>query len=619
MRWKLFICLALTVATLMVYWPVGSHEFINYDDAQYVTDNSHVTTGLTRDNIVWAFTATHEANWHPLTWLSHMADCELYGLNPTGHHLTSLFLHLLNALLLFLLLTRMTGALWRSAFVAALFALHPLHVESVAWVAERKDVLSALFWMLTLLAYTGYVARPARWKYLLALCAFAFGLMAKPMLVTLPFVLLLLDYWPLGRIRNGKAAEIPPQAGSARIYFIQTKSIPRLIWEKVPFIVLSVVSSVITIIAQHKDGAVASTIELSLPRRVGNALVSYADYIGKMIWPHRLAVFYPFPLSLPLWKVAGSTVLLVGLSITVFRARRRAPWFMVGWLWFVGTLVPVIGLVQVGFQSMADRYTYLPLIGLFIVIAWGFPDLLRGWRHQHIALVLSAVLVLSGLASYTRRQLDNWKDSVTLFTHALQVTSSNFTAQYNLGSALERLGKYNEAVPHLTMAIRLRPDVAGTYYILGNVLYYQGKLDEAVSHYQWAIRIKPSYGYAHNNLGVALVRQGKLEEAINHYAEALRINPSDAEARQNLNNCLKEIIGVMEIIGVIIGVKPTQLTKHLLYDKVLPKLGKAKENEDGQTAANRISGCLLSCHFKRERAQRRIQKPERPRAVFVVP
>ncbi len=383
MRREILICLFLVLATLTVYWQVGNYEFVNFDDDKYIIENFHVQKGLTRDSVIWAFTATHVSNWHPLTWLSHMLDFQLYGLNPSGHHLTNVFFHLVNTLLLFLVLKLMTGALWRSGLVAALFAVHPLHVESVVWVAERKDVLSTLFWMLTLWAYLGYTKRPGVKRYLVILLAFALGLMAKPMLVTLPFVLLLLDYWPLKRIELGQSAiGLPAASQPSTIANKPGAQAFRLLLEKTPMFVLAAVSSVVTFIVQKSGGAVGALETYPFKIRMANALLSYVIYLKKMIWPQNLAVFYPHPgQSLPMWQAAGAGLLLVVVSIAVIRAGRRYPYLPVGWLWYVGTLVPVIGLVQVGDQAMADRYTYVSLIGLFIVVAWGVPDVARSWRY----------------------------------------------------------------------------------------------------------------------------------------------------------------------------------------------------------------------------------------------
>ncbi len=460
MRRELIVCLLLLSVTLAVYWQIGDHQFTNYDDTLYVTDNPHVKPGLAGGSVIWAFTATEEANWHPLTWLSHMVDCQLFGLRPRGHFLTSLFLHLANVLLLFAVLKRMTGALWRSAFVSALFALHPLHVESVAWVAERKDVLSTLFWLLTMLAYARYVERPTRARYVLTLVAFTLGLMAKPMLVTLPFVLLLLDYWPLDRMAYGGKGDDPPKRTRKRTHSCEQRlPLSRLVWEKIPFFALAAISSVVTFSFQQRAGAMADMEIFPLSSRIANALVSYLRYMGKIIWPSDLAVLYPHPgTSLPLWWGAAAGLALLGLSILVVLVIRRRPYLAVGWLWYVGTLVPVIGLVQVGVQAYADRYTYVPLIGLFIMIAWGVPDLVGRWAQTRTVLAVLAATALAALTACTWIQLGYWKDSVSLFTHTLQVTTKNYVAHNNLGNALADRGEVEAAISQYTEALRIKPD-----------------------------------------------------------------------------------------------------------------------------------------------------------------
>ena len=534
---SIFIGLFLTVATLVVFWQVHNHEFINYDDNLYITENDQVQKGLSRESVVWAFTTTHAANWHPLTWLSHMVDFQLYGLNPKGHHLTNVFFHLLNTLLLFFVLQRMTGSIWRSGFVAALFALHPLHVESVAWVAERKDVLSTLFWLLTIWAYNWYVERPRRTRYLLTLLTFALGLMAKPMLVTLPFVLLLLDYWPLERFRVEQTGS--NTTATSRALKTQRSSFPLLLWEKTPFFALTAVSGVVTLFAQKSGGALGAMDIYPVKIRIANTLVSYVSYIGKMIWPQNLAVFYPHPgQSLTVWQAAFAGLLLVVVSVVVIRARRRYPYLLVGWLWYVGTLVPVIGLVQVGMQAMADRYTYVPLIGLFIAIAWGAPDLLAKWRYRRAIITTSVGIVLSAMTICTWLQVQHWKSSITLFEHALQVTSKNHVAHNNLGNTLEQQGKIDEAIHHLSKALELKPDFAGAHNNLGNALAKQGNFNGAVAHFSKAIQLKPDFAGAHLNLGNALEQQDRVGEAIFHFARALQLKPDFAEAYYNMGNVM---------------------------------------------------------------------------------
>ncbi|MBC8198731.1 MAG: tetratricopeptide repeat protein [Desulfobacteraceae bacterium] len=523
------VCLFLALTVLAVYWQVGNHEFVNYDDRDYITENQHVQAGLTLKSIAWAFTSTHASNWHPLTWLSHMLDCQVYGLNSGGHHFTSVFFHILNSILLFLVFKRMTGAFWESAFVAALFAVHPLHVESVAWVAERKDVLSTFFWMLTMGAYILYIQNPGIKKYLLTVLLFALGLMAKPMLITLPFVLLLLDYWPLGRL-NKRSHAFP------------------LLWEKIPLFVLAAASSIVTFFVQQSGGAVRSLDALPLFVRISNALVSYISYIVKMILPHNMAILYPHPKDFSIWQVAGACLLLVFISFMAVKTFKRRPYFLVGWLWYLGTLVPVIGLVQVGSQSMADRYTYVPLTGIFIIIAWGISDLAARWRYKKEGLAAATAVFLSVLMVITWFQVRHWTNSITLFKHAINVTANNSVAHNNLGVAFADQGKIAEAIKHYTETLRIRPSYANAHNNIGNALADQGKISEAIKHYIEALRIRPDFAKAHNNIGNALADQGKISEAIKHYIEALRIRPDFAKAHNNIGNALADQGKISEAI-----------------------------------------------------------------------
>jgi Flp pilus assembly protein TadD len=519
---------------------MGDHEFNNYDDKLYITENPHALAGWTSDGVMWAFTATHASNWHPLTWLSHLLDCELYGLNPKGHLFTNVLLHIVNTVLLFLLLRRMTGALWRSGFVAALFALHPLHVESVAWVAERKDVLSTLFWILTIWTYVRYVERPGTKRYLPILLSFALGLMAKPMLVTLPFVLLLLDYWPLERFRVGQLdGNKEVTKGIFSDLREQRSLVFSLLWEKVPLFVLTVASSLVTFFAQKAGGSVGTWESYPLKIRIANALVSYLKYIGKMIWPQNLAVFYPHAgASLPMWQIVGAGVLLVSITVLAIRAAPRRPYLAVGWLWYLGTLIPVMGLLQVGAQAMADRYTYVPLIGLFIMIAWGVSELAMRWKYGRIALAISSCVLLLGLMSTSWAQVRHWKNSITLFEHALKVTKNNYIAHNNLGAALEKQGKIEDATVHYIEALRIKPYFADPLNNLGFILLEQGRNAEAISHFSRALQVRPNFAEAHNNLGVALDGMGRTDEATTHYSMALKIKPDFAEVYNNLGLAL---------------------------------------------------------------------------------
>ncbi len=616
----------LALITVAVYLPVIELSFVTFDDTHYVTNNPKVQAGLSWDSIRWAFTRAHAANWHPLTWLSHMLDCELYGLKPAGHHLTNLLLHTANTLLLFGLLKRLTGAFWRSALVAALFALHPLHVESVAWVAERKDVLSTLFFMLTLWAYVLYaggrsvntesgikssasrirhpessLARPASHPrspifYLLSLLFFALGLMSKPMLVTLPCVLLLLDYWPLRRV------QLKTQDAGLKTAF-------PLLLEKIPYFALSAASCVITLIAQRQGGAVAAlegTSGVSLESRIINMPISYVWYLAKLVWPSDLAVIYPYVREWPLPQVLLATALLVVMTGLVLWHGPRLAYLATGWFWFLGTLVPVIGLVKVGTQSIADRYTYIPAIGLFIAFAWGLADLTASWPKRAVPLAVGATTVLAACALTVGVQLRYWVGSETLFRHALAATRNNYMAannlgyyfaehgefelakayyrrsmdfaptyagarnnlgtalvqekkyaeavavfedalrlnprsadiESNLGAALNYLDKADEAIAHLRSAIQLDPEHAMAHYHMGNALLQKEQFAEAADEFRLAAQLNPRSAGAYNNLGLVLVRQGKLDEAVEAFAVALRLEPNNALTHYHLATTL---------------------------------------------------------------------------------
>jgi protein O-mannosyl-transferase len=515
------VAILLVGATVAAYWPVTGHPFLAYDDDFYVANNPQVAGGLSWQAAKWAFGTFHEANWHPLTWLSHQLDVTLFGLRAGAHHLTNVLFHGVNILLLFLLLLRLTGAFWRAACVAALFALHPLHVESVAWVAERKDLLCAFFVLLTLLVYQHYVCKKSRSSYALALLLFACALLAKPMAVTLPFLLLLLDYWPLARTER--------QGTNPRL----------LVAEKLPFLVLALASTVVTVIAQRAGGAVISLVKVGAGQRLANAAVSAIAYLLKTAWPADLAPLYPFTLHLPPWKVWVATILLAAMVGFALRQRRRL-YCAFGLFWYLGMLVPVSGLVQVGQQGMADRYTYLPLVGIFIVLVWGANDLLSGWRcrQELLGTIALGVVLLCGMAA--RHQVGYWRSSETLFRHTLAVTTDNYVMHHNLAVLLENEGRIGEALQEHEEALALRPTRAESHYFLANALLRQGLTGEAVARYRLALQINPDYADAHNNMGAALSLYGQRAEAIAHYREALRLNPADDKARANLKSMLDE-------------------------------------------------------------------------------
>jgi tetratricopeptide (TPR) repeat protein len=513
------ICLVLILATLIAYEPLRHNGFVEYDDNDYVVKNPHVYTGLTPGNVKWAFTSFHASNWHPLTWLSHMLDCELFGLNPYWHHLTNLLLHIMNTLLLFWILKKITSLVWPSAIVAALFALHPMHVESVAWVSERKDMLSGLFWMITMAAYVWYAERPCMGRYLLVFLSLGLGLMAKPMLVTLPFVLLLLDYWPLDRLSAKQ-----PDAANVRYQ----KSTPlRLVAEKIPLFILAIGSSVITCIVQIGYGTEVLA-DLPLKLRTANAFVSYVSYITKMIYPARLAALYPYPYpydSFPVWQSIVSCVLLIVIFLSVVYLARRYRHLAVGWLWYFGTLVPVIGLVQVGAQAMADRYSYIPSIGLFIMVSFSGYLVSYKHRYQKILLGVFAGLVLVVLLFCTRTQVRYWQNGLTLFGRAIAVTKNNYLMQDNYGCALLKNNQPQEAVRHFHEAIRLYPLHAEAHNNLGVAYCQLGRYEEAKEACKEAIKTEPDYTDAYYNLGVAYGKLGRWDEAIEACKQAIRIKP----------------------------------------------------------------------------------------------
>jgi tetratricopeptide (TPR) repeat protein len=507
-----FVCVILVVMVAAVFSGALNCGFVDYDDHVYVVSNPEVQHGLTGRSLEWAFTTGAASNWHPLTWLSHTFDVALYGLKPAGHHLTSLALHAANSVLLLLVLLRMTGAFWRSAFVAAMFALHPLRVESVVWVSERKDVLSGFFWLWSVWAYARYAAGETKVKYFyeVSVFCFALGLMAKPMVVTLPFLLLLLDFWPLGRQKEG---------------------VGKLLVEKIPFFILAAGSSVVTYLVQQKGGSVSYVLPLG--GRLANAAVSYARYLGKTFWPVNLSVLYPHPGHWPAGEVVAAVVFLAVMTGLVAWRAGKQPYLVVGWFWFLGMLVPAIGLVQVGLQSMADRYTYLPLTGIFIMVAWGANDWLGGWRFGRWMLGILGGGAVVACAALTVRQTGYWRDTQTLFTHAVKVTERNYLAYNNLGYFLSNQGKSAEAMGYFQSSLAINPDYEEARNNLGFALAGQGRYQEAAEQYQAALRINPRLTEAHNNLGIALAALGRGAEAMREYQTALEENPRHAEAHNN--------------------------------------------------------------------------------------
>jgi protein O-mannosyl-transferase len=529
---KVIICLILAGAVLAAYWQVSGYDFINFDDPTYVVDNRMIRQGITLEGVKWAFSSVYASNWHPLTWVSHMLDVELFGLDPGKHHLTNVFFHMLNSVLLFLVLFGMTGMQWRSAVVAALFALHPLHVESVAWVSERKDVLSSFFWILTMAVYLWYIKDQTITRYLVTVFAYIFGLLSKPMLVTLPFVLILLDYWPLDRIT--RPMEAGKEGWDSFLSGINWPKIPLILIEKVPLIIIAAASSSITVYAQKSGGAMQPFEHLQLGTRVLNSIASYVSYLWKAVWPSGLAVFYPYPDRFQPAVVVLCSIFLLLSTILVLIFARRNQYLPVGWFWYLGTLLPVIGLVQVGSQSMADRYTYLPLIGIFIMAVWGFGDLLSKIHLGKAASVTASAGTLLLFSVITWNQVGFWKDSITLFKHALDVTRNNDLAHFNLGHALEERGDINGAIRNYQATIQISPYDVPALTSLGAMLLDLGKMEEAKKYLQEALRINPMYTKAVGTLGNLMLRTGEVDQAIKSYHEVLRIDPLDAEVNNNL-------------------------------------------------------------------------------------
>jgi tetratricopeptide (TPR) repeat protein len=570
---RILVCFFLAAIVFVAFWPTLGNNFVGYDDGEYVTDNVHVTRGLTGQNIVWAFTTAHSSNWHPLTWLSHALDCALFGLNPTGHHLTSLLLHVANTILLFLWLSGATGFVARSAFVAAFFGLHPLHVESVAWVAERKDVLSTLFWLLTLIAYAGYVTKPAVSRYVLVAALFTVGLLSKQMLVSVPLLLLVLDWWPLERKQSWKQLAI----------------------EKLPLMFLAALASAVAIWAQRQSGSAATTDQLPVSLRLSNAVVSYVRYLWKTIWPVNLAVFYPFPINgIPAWQVAGSLLLLAAAWWLVFTTRKQRPWLAAGWLWYLLTLAPVIGIVQVGMQAMADRYMYVPMIGLLIAATWECAVRFERSRLLPVAasLALAACVVLS------QRQIRVWKDGITLFTHALEVTEDNFVAHDNLGVELDRRGRFDEALFHYRETLRIKPgdrhgeqNFAQAAFEKGARLFAAGNLQEALATFREGLRYRPRNALAHTYLGLILTQQRQLPSAIAELRKALEIEPMLARAHMGLGVALAwsgEAVEAAKAFRETVRYDPSNMEAYYDLGLALASQGRNTEALDSFDAALRI-------------------------------
>jgi len=568
----------LAIVTLFVYWQVIDHKFVNFDDNIYITENVHIKNGLSKDGILWSFGFDkRETYWHPITWLSHMLDCQFFGLDSGMHHLISLVFHIANVLLLFLVFLRISGAVWRSAFVAALFALHPINVDSVAWIAERKNLLSTFFWMLTMLSYVYYVRKPTLSKYFVILLAFTLGLLAKPMLVTLPFVLLLMDIWPLKRtsLKTMQHSEAPRQL-SAEV------SLSHLILEKVPLLVLALLATVISSFSLKQADGLISPEVVPYDLRIANAIVSYVKYIGKLLWPKDLAILYPFPTEmLPFWQIAGAFLILATLSFFVVMSFRKRPYLLIGWLWYLGTLVPVSGIVMGGlWPAMADRWAYVPLIGIYIMVSWGSADLFPQWRYRKTVFLLSSLVILLAFLITTIHQLTYWKNDYTLFKHALNVTKNNAVMHNYFGHVLFKLGEKTEAAFHYVEALSINPIFIDAQNNLGNMYLEQGKINEAINMYRYALMNDADFDEANYNIARALTKQGKFDEAIIYYKKALSINPDNTDYNSNIALTFalqKKTDEAIEYYNKALQLNPEYMEAHNNLGAILTQRGRFDE------------------------------------------
>jgi protein O-mannosyl-transferase len=590
---------AFIVLNLFIYAGVSDYPFASRDDALYVTANPNISAGLSWQSIAWAVTTDRAGYWMPITWLSHILDVQFFGMNAGPQHVVNVLFHILNTLLLFGFLRRATGKLWQSAFVAGLFAVHPLHVESVAWISERKDVLSTMLLFLSLWAYTAYVRRPSRRHYLLVILIFGMALTAKPSVVTLPFLLLLLDFWPLGRARLAR--------GQGRVWF-------RLALEKLPLAVMAAGASLMTLAFHEAQNGLSALGAISLGTRIANAAVSYAAYIRDMLWPASLSPFYPYS-TFPAWIVAASLLLLAGLTAFAMLKARTYPYILVGWLWFLGALIPMIGLVQAGMQSRADRFTYVPLIGLFIAVAWGIPQAITQWRHHARALACLAGIAICTLTLAARQQVGYWRDRPTLWQHALETTSSNFIAHNILGLAMVDLGNLDEAIRHYRQALEIYPQFASARNNLGIALAYQGKLDESETEFRSAIANGNARPEMYRNLGLALSRQGKSEEAIAQYNEALRLEPGDVEAQTNMGDELfrqgkleeaiaryREALRIQPRLALAHNNLAVVLSSQQRYDEAIVHFQEALRIQPGMAEAHNGIGSVLANQGNHDKA-----------------
>jgi protein O-mannosyl-transferase len=598
-RTDLLILIGLAMATFGIYAQVIQHQFISLDDGWYIKDNPNVNRGVTHAGLVWAFTTFYEGNWHPLTWIAHMVDSQLFGMNAGGHLLVNALIHVANTLLVFWFLSRTTHARWPSALAAALFALHPLHVESVAWAAERKDALSTCFGLLSLISYTRYAEGRSRKWYAWTALMLALGLLAKPMLVTWPFVMLLLDYWPLGRVS---------QSTSRKNFLV---SIGPLVREKLSLFAIVAASCVITFFAQSHGGAVRTFTDVPIALRLLNALVSYAKYLLLTFWPHDLAVYYPFTATgIPAWQIVGAAFLLIGITASCLLQGKIRPYLIVGWLWFLGTLVPVIGVVQVGGQTMADRYFYIPSIGLFIAVAFGLADIAKTSRVAPSLSAAIAGVVLLILSALTTAQIHLWTDSFTLFKHVLAVTPPNLIIENSLGIAMDDSGRYDEAAAHFEKALQVQRDHYEVLVNMGVTRYHQSQLPEAIEYYQAAIRSQPDAPEAHAQLGLALWKQNRNEAAYDEVRRASQLAPTDANIRNYLGIALARLGRFPEAVDQLheaLRLNPNSADAHNNLGLALLASGKPRESIPEFEAALRLKPELKGAADNLRRAQAQVK------------
>jgi len=600
-RPDLLILLGLAVVTFALYAQVIGHQFITLDDPTYIQENPMVNRGVTLAGLAWAFTTFHAANWHPLTWISHMIDCQLFGMNAGHQLLVNALIHVANTLLVFWFLLRTTHARWPSALVAALFALHPLHVESVAWASERKDTLSTFFGLLSLIAYSRYAEAPAISRYIWVAVTLALGLLAKPMLVTWPLVMLLLDYWPLGRV-NGQPARRSLGGGGWPV-------VRGLVVEKIPLFALAAASAVMTLIAQSREGAVRTLGHEAITLRLSNALVSYAKYLLLTFWPNDLAVYYPFA-GIPAWQIIGAAFLLIGITVFCVSQRRIRPYLMVGWLWFLGTLVPVIGIVQVGGQIMADRYFYIPSIGLLMALVFGLADIAKSWRVGPLLSAGAAAAVLLILATLTNAQIQRWHDSFTLFEHTLAVTPPNLRIEHNLGVALGLGDRYDEAAAHFEKALQIDPNFYDGLVVMGVTRAHQGRLPEAIEYFRAAIRSQPDVPKARVQLAHALWNEKRDEAALEEMRRASQLAPKDADIRADFGLALAMVGAIPEAIEQLheaLRLNPNSAETHNNLGLALLASGKARESIPEFEVALRLKPELKGAADNLHRAQAQLK------------